>query len=98
MTTNIRGTGSQICEEVILRFLKQKSGIDSRAAWQDLIIYWISFTGSRETNSVPKFWIADHIVRYRAERLGLGEQINKRFFLYTDRDVKAIRKYDGRRV
>ena len=37
--------------------------------------------------------LPDYTVRYRVDKLGLGEKVGERFFLYTDNDVRKIKDY-----
>ena len=44
---------------------------------------------------VERTGLPEYTVRYRLEKLGIGEKVGERFFLYTDDDVKRVRDYDG---
>jgi len=44
---------------------------------------------------VQRTGLPEYTVRYRLEKLGIGEKVGERFFLYTDDDVKQVKAYDG---
>ena len=43
---------------------------------------------------VQRTGLPEYTVRYRLEKLGIGEKVGERFFLYTDDDVKQVKNYN----